>query len=173
MQNATIEYEFDCDEATLWHIALFDDVYSRRLYLETLQFPRWKVLEQTITDERLTRRVDIHPKVDAVPAAIKKVLGDQLGYIEEGKFDRKTRLYEYRMIPAALPDKSHIDGSMYTKPRGPNGCVRFVDLRVDVNVMLIGRLVEQKIIEDTRATHVHIAAFTRAYLKERAEAAGQ
>jgi hypothetical protein len=170
MQSTKIEHEFDCDEQTLWQVALFDEEYSRKLYLETLQFPRWRIVEQNVTEQSLVRKVEICPRVESVPLPIKKAFGDQLGYLEEGTFDRKTNRYSYRMIANALPEKSRIVGSMYTKPRTPTGCVRIVDLEVDVNVMLIGRMIEQKILDDTRAMHVKIAAFTRNYVRERGQA---
>jgi hypothetical protein len=170
MQSTSIEHEFDFDEETLWKAALFDEEYSRKLYLETLRFPRWRIQDQQITESRLTRRVEVHPRVDHMPAAVKKVVGDQLGYLEEGAFDRQTRRYTYRMIPNALADRTRIAGVMHTRARGPAGCVRIVDLEVECNVMLIGRTIEQRIIEDTRATHVQIATFTRNYLRDKAGA---
>jgi hypothetical protein len=167
MARVRIEHTFDCDEDTLWNACLFDDEYARRLYKETLKFPTWRVLQKKTEGDLFTRKVEIRPRLDDLPGPIKKIIGDQFGYIEEGTFDRTKRSYQYRMIPSTMPDKSRITGRMYTESRGPGRCARIVELEVVVNVMIIGKMIEEKTITDTRATHEHMAAFTRSYLAEK------
>jgi hypothetical protein len=44
---------------------------------------------------------------------------------------------------------------------------RIVEFSVEVKVFVVGSVVEQKTIEDTKASYDKSAAFTRAYLKEK------
>jgi hypothetical protein len=167
MALARIEHAFDCDEDRLWQVALFDEEYSRRLYLETLRFPTWRILESKMDGDLFVRKVEIRPRLDDVPGPIRKIVGDQFGYVEEGTFDKAKRSYQYRMIPSKMPDRSRIVGRMYTEQRGPGRCARIVELEVEVDIMLVGKMIEDRTIADTRATHEQMAAFTRRYLAEK------
>jgi hypothetical protein len=167
MPNATISHDFDCTEATLWQVTFLDPEFNRRLYLETLRFPVWKVLSEKVTDDALERRVEVQPLVENLPGPLKKALGDRFGYVEEGKLDRKQNRYRFRIVPGAMTDKTHISGEMRTEPIGDKRVRRVVELSVEVKVMMIGKLVEQKTIEDTRASYDKMAAFLTRYLKEK------
>jgi hypothetical protein len=94
-------------------------------------------------------------------------MGDRFGYVEEGKLDRKANRYKFRVIPSAMPDKTHISGEMRTERLGDKKIRRVVDFSVDVKVMMIGKLIEQKTIEDTRASYDKGAVLLRQYLKEK------
>jgi len=167
MPSTTIQHDFDCSEATFWQVTFLDEDFNRRLYLDTLRFPVWKVLDQKVTDDALERRVEVRPLVENLPSAIKKMVGDRFGYVEEGKLDRKQNRYRFRVIPTAMPDKTHISGEMRTERLGDNRCRRIVEFSVEVKVMMLGKIVEQKTIEDTRASYDKMAVFLKQYLKEK------
>jgi hypothetical protein len=171
MAKTRIEHTFDCSEATLWQVLFFDDDFTRRLYKDTLRFPVWRVLEQKITDETLVRRVEVQPLVENVPGPIKKLLGDRFAYVEEGTFDRKRKRYRFRVVPSSGADKTHIDGEMYSEPLGENRVKRIVDFGIEVKIMMIGKMIEQKTIDDTKASYDKMATFLRTYLKEKSQSA--
>jgi hypothetical protein len=165
MTSTRIEHDFDCSEATFWRVTFFDPEFSRRLYFDALRFPGWRVLEEKVTDEALERRVDVEPLVENLPGPVKKLLGDRFGYIEEGKLDRKQNRYRFRVIPSAMPDKTRISGELRTERLGDKRVRRIVEFSIDVKVMMLGKLVEQKSIEDTKVSYDKMAAFLRQYLK--------
>ena len=167
MATSRIQHDFDCGEAALWQVFFFDEDYNRRLYLETLRFPVWKVVNQKVTDATLERRVEIHPVIENVPGPLKALIGDHFHYVEEGRLDRKTNRYTFRILPSALADKTHIAGEMFPERLGETRCRRVIDYRVDVKVMIVGKLAEQKTISDTQANYDRAAVFTRTYLKEK------
>jgi hypothetical protein len=171
MAKTRIEHTFDCSEATLWQILFFDEAFTRRLYLDTLRFPVWRVLEQKLTDETLVRKVEVQPLVENVPGPIKKVLGDRFGYIEEGTLERKKNRYRFRVIPSSMPDKTTISGEMYSEPLGDNRVKRVVEFSIDVRIMMLGKMIEQKSIDDTKASYDKMATFLRTYLKEKSQSA--
>src|SRR5256885_2333911 len=168
MPSTRIAHEFDCSEETLWKILFFDPEFNRRLYGETLKFPVWKVLEEKVTDDAVERRIEVQPFVENVPAPIKKVLGDRFGYIEQGTLDRKRNRYRFRIIPSSMADKTHISGEMHTERLGDRRVLRVVEFEIEVKVFMVGKLVEQRTIDDTRASYEKMAAFLRQYLKEKA-----
>jgi Protein of unknown function (DUF2505) len=167
MQSVRIQHEFDCSEDTLWQLSFFDEDFNRRLYLETLRFPVWKVLEQKVTDATLTRRVEIHPLVENLPAPVKKLMGDRFAYVEEGTLDRIAKRYKFRVTPSTMADKTRIAGELFMESLGEKKVRRIVEFSVEVKVFVVGSVVEQKTIEDTKASYDKSAAFTRAYLKEK------
>jgi hypothetical protein len=167
MPTARFQHDFDCSEATYWEVTFLDQDFNRRLYLETLKFPVWKLLDQKVTDDTVERRVEVQPLIENLPSAIKKVMGDRFGYVEEGKLDRKQNRYRFRVIPSSMPDKTHISGEMRTERLGDKQCRRIVEFSVEVKVMMLGKIVEQKTIDDTRASYDKMAVFFKQYLKDK------
>jgi hypothetical protein len=167
MASIRIEHDFDCTEATLWKVTFLDSEFNRRLFLEALKFPGWKVLDEKITDDALERKVQVSPPVENLPGPLKKAMGDRFGYVEEGRLDRKQNRYRFRVIPSAMPDKTHITGELRTEPLGDKRVRRIVEMSVEVKVMMIGKLVEQRTLDDTRASYDKAAVFIRQYLKEK------
>jgi hypothetical protein len=167
MASTRIEHEFDCSEATLWQLTFFDEEFNRRLYLEALRFPVWKVLEQKVTDDAVVRRVQVEPLIENLPGPLKKAFGDRFGYVEEGTFDRKQNRYRFRVLPSTMADKTHISGEMRSEPLGDKRVRRIVEFSVEVKIMMLGKLVEQKTIEDTRGSYDKTAVFMRQYIREK------
>jgi hypothetical protein len=167
MATTRIEHEFDCDEATFWRVTIFEDEFNKKLYFETLKFPVWKIVDQKITDDFVERKVEVQPLIEHLPSAMKKVMGDRFGYVEQGKLDRKANRYTFRVLPSAMPDKTHISGEMRTERLGDKKIRRVVDFSVEVKVMMIGKLIEQKTIDDTRASYDKGAVLLRQFLKEK------
>ena len=95
------------------------------------------------------------------------MLGDRFGYVEEGTLDRKRNRYRFRVIPSAMPDKTQISGEMYSEPLGDSRVKRIVEFNIDVKIMMIGKIIEQKSIDDTTASYEKMASFLRRYLKEK------
>jgi hypothetical protein len=167
MASTRIQHEFECSESAFWELSFLNEDFNRRLYLEELRFPAWRVLEQQVSDQSIRRRVEVEPLVEDIPAPIKKMMGERCGYIEEGTFDRVKRRYTFRVIPGAMPDKTDISGEMYCEVLGDHKIRRIVEFRIDVKVFMVGKLVEQKSIDDTRASYDKMATFLRSYLREK------
>ena len=126
----------------------------------------WRVLEQK---PPRTRWFEVEVQlVENVPGAMKKVLGDRFGYIEEGTLDRKRNRYRFRATPSSMADKTQIGGEMYSEPVGDNRVKRIVDFSIEVKMMMIGKIIEQRSIDDTKASYDKMASFLRSYLKEKA-----
>jgi hypothetical protein len=167
MLSARIQQDFDCDDDTLWQVCLFDEDYSRRLYIETLRFPVWRLKEQRITDTTLVRTVEIQPLLEDLSGPIRSVVGERFAYVEHGTFDRQAKHYRFKIVPNVLPEKTDITGDMYTERLGDRKVRRVINTQVQVKVFAVGRVIEQRTIDDTKASHERIAAFTRKYLAEK------
>jgi hypothetical protein len=170
MASTRIQHEFDCSEETLFAICFFDDEFNRRLYLETLKFPVWREVERRVTDDKLERVVEVQPFVENVPPALSKVIGNRFGYREVGTLDRRALRYRFSVIPAAMADRTTVSGEMYAEKVGDDRVRRVVEFSIDVKIFAIGKMIEQKTIDDTRDSYEKMARFLRSYLRERSAA---
>lgn len=162
----TCRDEFDCDEETFWHKCTFSEDFSKKLYLEVLKFPGWRLLEQKEEGGNLTRRVHIDPPLVGLPGPVAKIIGDKFSYVEEGRFDGKTKRYTFSVKPSTAAEKTKTTGELWTEKLGEGRCVRFAKVDVEVKVFMVGGMVEEKIISDLRKSYDATARFIGQYLRE-------
>jgi hypothetical protein len=165
MPEIVIRHTMRCDAAAYWK-CVFDEDYNRRLYVERLGFRECTRLEQTDTGTAMRRKVRLNPPPTDLPGPVAKVVGD-LSWVEEGSWDRATDRYTFRITPASLPDKTKISGELWCEARGAGQIERIARIDVEVKVMIVGALVEKRIIEDTRKSYDEAARFTEQYVKEK------
>jgi Protein of unknown function (DUF2505) len=166
MPEVTLRHEFDCDEQTYWDRTTFDPVFNERLYRDVLKFPGYELLSLVDDENAKTRRVRIDPPLGNLPAAVKKAVGDRFSYVEEGRFDKKTGRYEFKIAPSAMRDKAKTFGELWCEKLGDKRVARIAHVTVEVKVFMVGGLVEEKILGDVRHSYEAAARFTREYLKE-------
>jgi hypothetical protein len=154
------------DEDTYWSKIVFDEAFNKAMYETHMKFPGWSILDQKEDDAKITRKVRVEPRVGDLPGPVKKVLGDRLSYVEEGTFDRKTKKYTFKVTPSALPDKTKVAGEMWCETKGPKEIVRHCKISVEVKVMVVGRMVEDRILGDLRTSYEEGSVFTNAFIKE-------
>ena len=166
MAEITIRHELDCSEDAFWK-CVFDEDYNRRLYLERLAFPGYKVLEQKEEPGSISRKVHIDPPVAGLPGPVKKLIGDRLSYVEEGTFNKATKRYAFTVKPSTLAEKTTTKGELWTEKLGENRVARLARVTVEVKVFAVGGMVEDKIAGDLRASYEAAAKFTNEYVKEK------
>ena len=169
MPEVTLRHEIDTDEDTYWAKCVFDADFNKKMYLGALKFPQWKLLDSKEDDAKIWRKVQVDPPTGDMPAAVKKVLGDRLSYIEEGTFDRKSKRYSFKVTPSTLAEKTKVAGEMWSEKLGDaNGkrIVRITKINVEVKVFMVGGLVEDRIIADLRSSYDKGTVFTNQYIKE-------
>lgn len=157
MASTHIEHTFACDEETFWRALFFDADFNREMFLEHLRFDDWALDRYEESDEAIERTIRVKPVTGPLPAPIKKIVGDNLGYREEGRFDKATKRYRFEVIPNIKPDKVSIAGQIWVEPAGDgpsDGSVtRILELEVNVKLFGVGGLVEKRIIEDTKKSY--------------------
>lgn len=166
MPSVTFRHEIDTDEDTYWAKIVFDEAFNKEMYEGYLKLPSWKLLEMNEDDAKITRRVRVEPDAGNLPGPVKKVIGDKLSYVEEGTFDKKTKRYSFKVRPSALPDKTKISGEMYVEKLGEKKIARVAKMDVEVKVMLVGGMVEERILSDLRVSYDKGTAFTNEFIKK-------
>jgi hypothetical protein len=140
MGKFTITHEINCDVDTFWKL-FFDKTFNEALFRESLQFPKYDVLDHRETDTEIVRKVHGMPKMD-VPGPVAKLLGSSFSYTEEGRLDKKTHVWSWKMIPSSMADKMRNEGSMRVEAAGPGKCRRVAELLIEAKVFGLGGVIE-------------------------------
>ncbi len=166
MPDLTLRHEIDTDEDTYWARCVFDADFNKKLYIDALKFPEWKLVDSKDDDAKTWRKVQVDPPTGNMPAAVKKVLGDRLSYVEEGTFDKKTKRYSFKVTPSTLADKTKVAGEMWVEKLGDKKIARLLKISVEVKVFIVGGMVEDRILSDLRSSYDKGTSFTNQYIKE-------
>lgn len=162
MGKFTITHEINCDADTFWKTFLDKD-FNDKLYLEALRFPEFKVLEQRETDAEIIRMVKGQPKMD-LPGPVAKLFGPGFSYKEEGKLNKATKIWSWKMIPSTLADKLRNEGTMRITPVGDNKVRRVADLVIEAKIFGVGGLIESSAEKQLRQGWDESAIFMNKYL---------
>lgn len=163
----TIRHTFDIDEDTFWGKLFFDPAYNEALFQDYLKFNVYRVLELDHRDDgTVIRRTECAPPVE-VPAAARKVIGDTTSYVEEGRFDPKTKRFTVQVLPKVGGDKIKTQVTMWVEPRGDKKIERIAEVDNSVKVFGVGKLIEGFIEKQTRGTYDSAADFTKRWIAEK------
>ena len=161
----TVRDTFHTDEDTYWNKIFFDLDYNKELYVKTLKFGSYELLDRK--DEgggNFNKRTRIEPPLDA-PMVIKKLVGDSLSYIEDGRFDAGTRRWKYNMLPSKMADKVTIKGELWVEKKGDKLIDRVCTVEVETRIFGVGSVFESFLEKQTRDSYRLVAAFTEQYIK--------
>ncbi|MCA9580427.1 MAG: DUF2505 domain-containing protein [Myxococcales bacterium] len=163
----TFRHTFHTDPDTFWEKVFFDEEYNRRLYLEALNFRGFEQLAlERSEDGRVTRAVRTVPQ-DEAPAAVKKVLGGEFFYREEGSFDPEKKIWSYRVIPSQMASKVDIHGEYWLEDKGGGKSERICTVDLNVKVPFVGKVAEGFIEGQTRRSYDLAETFTNRFLAEK------
>ena len=163
----TIRHSFDTDADTFWQKIFFDEEFNRALCLDFLRFEVFRVLQFEREESGvITRSIQNQPRAE-VPPAVKRVLGDRVSFVEQGRFDPARGRWSFQVIPALYADRIRTRGELWLEPRGNRSIERVIDIEVGVKIFAIGSLVEELIEKQTRANYEQAALFTRRWISEK------
>mgnify|MGYP003382607698 FL=1 len=166
MADVRIEHVYNCSEDAFWDKMFFDDAYNEDLFKKALAFPVYEKLKQDETESELRRSINVVPKLGPMPGPLKAVIGEGLGYREDGVFDKKTRRYSIVITPNKLADKMTIKGTLYTKSQGDK-CVRHFDCTVVAKIFGVGGMLEKRIIADMEDSYKKGADFSNQWIADK------
>jgi hypothetical protein len=162
----TISHEFAVDAETFWARCFLDESFNRALYVDSLRFPVYEVLEGREEGGLVHRKVRVAPKADA-PAAVEKMLGGAFSYIEQGTLDRAANAYRFKVLPSTLADKIRAEGVFRLEKTGAKSVRRLVEMTIEVKVFGIGGLAEGFVSRAMQDTYGKAAEYTARYIAER------
>lgn len=167
MTTYRVEHLFECSETTYWEKLFFDEEYNRRLFYDELHFHEWRELERKDEGTRVKRFVRAVPPLRDLPGPLKSVIGEGAGYEERGIYDRETKRYQADVLTNTLSDRVKVTLTIYTKADGDARCYRIAEGSVTAKILMIGGMLEQKMISDLTRSYEKSADFTNRFVKEK------
>jgi hypothetical protein len=164
-ERLVIKHDFDCSEKGFWDTFL-SEKYNFEMFREHMKFPRWELRKFEVTELEALRVIDVEPYLGPLPAPAKKLLGDKIGYQEEGRLDRKKNRYDFKIIPGKLQDKIFVSGAQFTESLGENRCRRIFEATIEIRVFAVGSLIERHVAQDLKKSYDVGATFTQGYMRE-------
>lgn len=164
MGKFTMTHEIRCDADTFWKI-FFDKTFNETLFRKELGFPDYNILEQRETDAEIFRKISGQPKLD-MPGPIVKVLGSGFRYTEEGRLDKATKTWRWKMTPSTLADKLRNEGTMRIEPAGEGKVRRVTDMVMEAKIFGIGGLLESSTEKQMRAGWDASAVFMNKWIAD-------
>jgi hypothetical protein len=167
MATLEVEHTFNCSEATYWDRLFLDAEYNERLFKGELKFPVCRELSREERGGTLHRVVEVVPYVGELPAAIKAVIGEGIGYQERGVLDRAAKTYKVVVVPNKLADKLSIKVDLWTIADGDTRCRRKAKADVSVKIFGVGGAIEKRMLSDLERSYQKSADFTNRFLAEK------
>ena len=166
MGKFTVTHEIRCDVDTFWKVFLDKD-FNQRLFREVLGFPEFNITEQNETDSTITRRVTGTPKMN-MPGPVTKLLGSNFRYSEEGKLDKGSKVWSWKMIPSVMADKLRQEGTMRVESAGPGKVRRIAEIVNEAKIFGLGGLIESSAEKQLREGWDASATFMNKFLEQNA-----
>lgn len=102
------------------------------------------------------RKVHVIPDV-VLPGALKKIIGDTIGYTQTDRVPKGVTYYDWTAIPDAIADKAKISGKFTVESTGEGRSRRTIEGDVDVKIMLVGKLAEKFVIDELEKNYAKVA----------------
>lgn len=145
----TLEHHFPCTPEIYWTYATQQEIDEESARLSDGQV---ELLSKTEENGVVTREQRFTMNRD-LPTAMKKVLKtDSIGYELKVVYTRATSSAKWTITPLVIPDRVTGGGTVEVKPTA-NGCVRLIQGELNVKVPLIGKKMEERLIEDVSKSY--------------------
>jgi hypothetical protein len=164
MGKFTVTHEINCDADTFWKV-FFDKAFNEELFRKELGFPEYNILDQRETDTEIVRKVAGQPKMN-MPGPVMKVLGPGFKYTEEGRLQKATKTWTWKMTPSTLADKLRQTGTMRIEPVGDNKVRRVTEISMEAKIFAIGGLLESSAEKQLREGWDKSAMFMNQWLAQ-------
>lgn len=164
MPTFRVTHEINCNIETFWKL-FFDKTFNETLYRQGLGFPEFNVVDQKETDTEITRKCAGKPKLN-MPGPVMKLLGDGFRYSEEGKFDKATKVWRWKMTPSAMADKLRQEGTLKVEAIGDNKVRRTAELINEAKVFGVGGLIESSAEKSLREGWDQSAVFMNKWIAD-------
>ena len=164
MKSFSLSHEIHCDQDTFWKV-FFDKAFNEALFRDGLHFPHYEVLDFKDGEKEIVRRVKVTPKMDA-PGPVAKALGSSFSYVEDGTFDKATKILTWKTTPSSMADKVTTKGTIKAEPAGDGKVLRISDFQYEAKVFAIGGILESAFEKSLRSGWEKSAEFLNNWLKE-------
>lgn len=164
MPSFTLTHEINCDVDTFWK-NFFDKSFNVKMFKEGLDFPSFEVVDQKDDDKQVTRKSQVTPKMD-VPGPVAKILGSSFSYLEEGTFDKASKVWRWKTTPSTMADKVKTSGVVRVEEAGEGKCRRLCEFEYEAKVFGLGGVIEKALEKNLRSGWDKSAEWMNAFYKK-------
>lgn len=159
MSKFTMTHEIPLSQDAFW-TAFFDDTLNKKLYVETLAYPVFNIIEKTETDTQILRKLQARSSwMTNVSGSIVKLMGATSTYTEDGVFNKSSKSWTWRLTFSTLSDKIHLEGNTRVEPIDDNKVRRISEVILEVKVFALGGLMESSFEKGIRQEADNTAKF--------------
>lgn len=145
-----------------WKV-FFDEPYNEEVYkrIGVQERVRLKFEEDA---ETIRFAIRVVPKSE-LPALIKRVVGGHLGYTEISTYYKGKDEIDVRIEPSLLKERTRMRGTYRVVAVGPDRLERTFEGDLHVDIPIVGKKIEETILEDVRRSYGIAAQVTSEWLK--------
>ena len=166
--NFELRHFFPCDSATLWSV-IHDPAYQEAAN-QGVEIDRETLEDRTVAGVR-TLRVRYKPR-KPLPSPVARALGtDTLSYVMEQRWTLTPPQHmRWTLTPDVGAERVRCRGELKVHALGDDECERLITGELTVSIPIVGGKIEQKVIEEVKASYVRSAATLREWvIRRRAE----
>lgn len=162
-----LRHSFSCDAETLWRLTDSDEFEAR---LAEASNTTREIVERRHENGEHYRRLRISVNRD-LPSPMRKVLGsDTIRYDQETWRRDGENTLRWSITPMVLQGRFHGEGLTRIESEPSGGCARIIEGELTVKVPIIGRKMEERLVNDVAQSYARAAEILRDMLA--AEQAG-
>ena len=163
--SIVVHHDLNCTPEELVEKIHWNEAYHQAVFAK-LDY-RYELVESN--RETGVRKVRIWPS--DIPGVVRKALGDDFHFFEEGVMDPATGRYEFKATPSAMSDKIGTTGYQFATPLDGGGCRREVCFDITANIKFlpgVGKIIEKFVVSTTRKSYDDSAGYINDFLAGRA-----
>jgi hypothetical protein len=162
MRRCDISLEIDCTPERFWQL-YFDEDFNRELFVHGLGWDPPTVTEFRSDEREIIRNLSAQPKLD-ISGKAAKLIGEQMGYREWGRFDREKGEFEFRQRTNIFGERMKLGGRMWAEPLGSARMRWRTEMTAECSIFGVGGLLERTAEQNINKTYPISARFWNRWL---------
>jgi len=168
MRECDISLEIDCRPDRFWRL-YFDDGFTHDSFVHGLGWEAPMITELREDELEIVRHVSAVPKLE-VGGRVGKLIGDKLGYREQGRFVRDTGEFHFRHQTNIFGDRLELGGRMWGDAMTGERMRWRTRLTIHCTIPAIGGLIERAVEHNVDKSWPACARYWNRWLAEHPEA---
>ena len=148
-----------------WETCFFSSAYTKAEHLDGLSCSEFSVLEEYTGAPKHKRVLFSVPPLN-VPSRIQKIVGNRIGYTEDGFFDPVRKEYHFTLTPTVFPNKISIKGYYTAESVDENHTKRTCFLETSVSIFGVGKKIEAIIAQSNIDIQKKTAEFAASWVTQ-------
>ncbi|PRQ02561.1 hypothetical protein ENSA5_22060 [Enhygromyxa salina] len=162
MRRCDISLELDCPPERFWQL-YFDADFNRETFVDALGWEPPTILEFRSDEREIVRNLSARPRLD-IPGKVAKLIGEQLGYREWGRFDRGRSEFVFRHRTNIFGERMKMSGRSSGEPLGEARMRWRTKIDIECSILGVGRLLERTVEQNIEKSYPVCARYWNRWL---------